>query len=130
VSELGPEPASPPGGGSDPNASEGSTGRSGNRARDHLANERTYLAWLRTAIGVLALAAAIARLGSSPGPREKVAVAVTGVLGLILLGIGTRRYYQVARDLEAGRFEISRRTPLIIGAAVVVAALTILPLLL
>ena len=65
----------------DPASVEGSTGQSGNRARDHLANERTYLAWLRTAIGVLALAAAIARLGSSPGAHEKVAVGITGLLG-------------------------------------------------
>jgi len=44
--------------------------------------------------------------------------------------VGTRRYYQVSRDLERGRFEISRRTPLVIGAAVVLAALSVLPLLL
>ena len=114
----------------DPASVEGSTGQSGNRARDHLANERTYLAWLRTAIGVLALAAAIARLGSSPGAHEKVAVGITGLLGLLMLGIGTRRYYQVAKDLESGRFEISRRTPVVVGAAVVLAAVTVLPLLL
>jgi putative membrane protein len=117
-------------GSSDPGAVDTSTGSSGNRARDHLANERTYLAWLRTAIGVLALAAAIARFGNAPGSHEKTAVAITGLLGLVLLGTGTRRYYQVARDLERGRFEISRRTPLVIAAVVVVAALTVLPLLL
>jgi len=114
----------------DPTAVDGSTGRSGNRARDHLANERTYLAWLRTAIGVLALAAAIARFGTGPSGRDKVAVVITGIMGLVLLGTGTRRYYQVARDLERGRFEISRRTPLVVGAVVVVAALSVLPLLL
>jgi len=128
-----PPPAGPgPGAGqsSDPGAVDGSTGRSGNRARDHLANERTYLAWLRTAIGVLALAAAIARFGVGPSGRDKTAVVITGILGMVILGTGTRRYYQVARDLERGRFEISRRTPLLVGAVVVVAALTVLPLLL
>ena len=72
-------------------SASGSDGSSGNRARDHLANERTYLAWLRTAIGVLALGAAIARLGTTAGPHERIAVAVTGVLGLLILGVGTRR---------------------------------------
>jgi putative membrane protein len=130
--EAAPDPVSDPVSDpeSDPASVKGSTGLSGNRARDHLANERTYLAWLRTAIGVLALAAAIARFGTSPGTREKIAVGITGLLGLTMLGIGTRRYYQVARDLERGRFEISRRTPLVVAALVLVAALTVLPLLL
>lgn len=104
------------------------------RARDHLANERTYLAWLRTAIGILALSAAIARFGPGAGPHagthDKVAVAITGCLGLFILGIGTRRYYQVSHDLEQGRFQLSRRTPLVVGLVVVLSALTVLPLLL
>ena len=116
--------------GSQPLRSSDSNGESGNRARDHLANERTFLAWLRTSIGVLALAAAIARFGPEAQARDKVAVAVTGILGLLILIIGTRRYYQVSRDLERGRFEISRRTPLLVGGAVAVAALVVLPLLL
>ena len=116
--------------GSQPLRSSDSNGEFGNRARDHLANERTYLAWLRTSIGVLALAAAIARFGPEAQARDKLAVAVTGVLGLLILIIGTRRYYQVSRDLERGRFEISRRTPLLVGGAVAVAALVVLPLLL
>jgi putative membrane protein len=107
-----------------------SAGASGNRARDHLANERTYLAWLRTAIGVLALAAAIARFGTVGGTRDNVAVFVTGALGLFLLGMGTRRYYQVADDLEAGRFRPSKRTPLLIGAVVVAVSIVVLALLL
>ncbi len=88
------------------------------------------MAWLRTAIGVLALAAAIARFGPTPGTHEKVVVVITGLLGLAMLATGTRRYYQVARDLEQGRFEISRRTPLLIAAVVAVTALAVLPLLL
>jgi putative membrane protein len=121
-------PGTPPD--TEPAPANGATGSTGNRARDHLANERTYLAWLRTAIGVLALAAAIARFGGAPGVHEKLAVGVTGLLGVFMLGVGTRRYYQVARDLEQGHFEISRRTPLVVGAVVLVAALTVLPLLL
>lgn len=110
--------------------SAGSGGNSGNRARDHLANERTFLAWLRTAIGVIAVGAAIARLGTTAGAHERVAVIVIGALGVALLAIGTRRYYEVARDLERGEFHVSTRTPLVIAMAVVVAALIVLPLLL
>lgn len=108
----------------------GSAGQTGNRARDHLANERTYLSWLRTSLGVLALAAAVARFGAGPGHRDDVAVAVLGLLGLFLLGLGTRRYYQVAADLERGRFTFSRRTPLLVATVVVAVAAVLLPLLL
>jgi putative membrane protein len=107
-----------------------SLGSSGNRARDHLANERTYLAWLRTAIGVLALAAAIARFGTSVGARQNFAVFATAALGIFLLGVGTRRYYQVSADLEAGQFQISKRTPMLIAAVVLFASVVVLALLL
>ena len=107
-----------------------SAGHSGNRARDHLANERTYLSWLRTSLGVLALAAAVARFGPGRVGRDFVAVAVLALMGLFLLGVGTRRYYQVARDLEQGRFTFSRRTPVLVAAVVVAVAVVILPLLL
>jgi uncharacterized membrane protein YidH (DUF202 family) len=79
---------------------------------------------------VLALGAAIARFGSDAGAHDKTAVAIIGALGLLILGVGTRRYYQVSRDLEQGLFQISRRTPLVITVAVLLSALTVLPLLL
>ena len=106
-----------------PTASGDSAGRTGNRARDHLANERTYLSWLRTSLGVLALAAAVARFGAGGGPRDWLAVA-------LLVAVGTRRYYQVASDLEQGRFTFSRRTPGTVAVVVVVVAVVLLPLLL
>jgi putative membrane protein len=108
---------------------DGADGQSGNRARDHLANERTYLAWLRTAIGLLALAAAIARFGSINLPRDKVAVAVCGLLGVLVLAIGTNRYYQVSRDLESGLFKMSTRAPMAISLAVLGGTLVVLLLL-
>jgi len=105
-------------------------GQTGNRARDHLANERTYLSWLRTALGVLALAAAVARFGAGQGHADAVAVTLLGLLGVFLLAVGTRRYYQVAADLERGRFTFSRRTPLLVGTVIIVVAVVLLPLLL
>ena len=108
-----------------------SGGDTGNRARDHLANERTYLSWLRTSLGLLALAAAIARFGpDNPSIRDHLAVAVIGLLGLALLAVGTIRYYEVSRDLEAGLFRTSRKAPIIIAVLTGVAAVVVLPLLL
>jgi putative membrane protein len=105
-------------------------GLTGNRARDHLANERTYLSWLRTSLGVLALAAAVARFGVGGGGKDAVAVALLGVLGVLVLVVGTRRYYQVQGDLERGRFSFSRWTPMVVGIVVVAVAVVLLPLLL
>jgi putative membrane protein len=117
------------GAGDDPGTGN-SAGAYGSRARDHLANERTYLSWLRTSLGVLALAAAVARFGAGEGHSDGVAVALLGVLGVTLLGIGTRRYYQVAHDLEHGQFSVSRRMPLVVGLVVVIVAVVLLPVLL
>src|SRR5580658_10966631 len=38
-----------------------STGENSNRARDHLANERTFLAWVRTGIAIVVFGFAIGR---------------------------------------------------------------------
>src|SRR5439155_23792790 len=112
-----------------PAPSDGSAGATGNRARDHLANERTFLSWLRTSLGIIALAAAVARFGPGNGPRDRVAVTVLALLGALVLLTGTRRYYQVARDLELGRFSLSRRTPVAIAVLTLLAAAVLLPLL-
>src|SRR3954469_12408945 len=37
--------------------------RLSNRTRDHLANERTFLAWVRTALGLIGLGFVLARMG-------------------------------------------------------------------
>ena len=45
----------------------------GSRARDHLANERTFLAWLRTAATVMVLGLGVARCTRGDSlPRPKI----------------------------------------------------------
>ncbi|WP_295797559.1 DUF202 domain-containing protein [uncultured Microbulbifer sp.] len=47
--------------------------------QEHAANERTFLAWIRTAIAVVGFGIAIGRLGSRiPSPWTEVALFVTG----------------------------------------------------
>lgn len=104
-------------------------GATGNRARDHLANERTFLSWLRTALGVIALAAAVARFGTGGTWGNRVATGALALLGVLILATGTRRYYQVADDLEHDRFTPVRRAPLVVAVAVVVVAAVLLPFL-
>jgi len=72
--------------------------------RDHLANERTQLAWLRTGASVMVVGLAAARYGGD-GKVTVASLAAGGVLvlaGLLLIVFGTQRYRQVAAELREG----------------------------
>lgn len=103
-------------------------GLTGNRARDHLANERTYLAWLRTALGLAATGALFAKLSDASTVTRALAVLASSLISVAVLAYGTKRYYEVARDLEEGRFRVSGRSPVVITVAVALVLVAILPL--
>ena len=87
------------------------------RYSDHAANERTYLAWVRTAIAVMAfgflvekfdlfLEVAARSLGGPPPTVLNQAVGDGAGLLLILLGgsmivVATVRFRQTGRDIDA-----------------------------
>jgi putative membrane protein len=100
------------------------------RARDHLANERTFLAWLRTALAVIALGAVLAKLRSGGDASTTAAVAIVSACGVVVLAYGLRRYFTVARELEAQNFQPTTKGPLLITIVVVVATAVVVPLLL
>jgi putative membrane protein len=86
------------------------------RPREHLANERTLLAWARTAITFEALGFGVSRFdiflrqteAGSTSSRSVVA-AVLGIVfvvaGLVAAAMGTLRYFEARRQIETGRFE-------------------------
>jgi len=97
-----------------------------NRYTDHAANERTYLAWVRTAIAVMAFGflvekfdlflevAAQSLSGQQPTALNQAVGDVAG-LALILLGgammaLATIRFRQVAKDIDAADVRPSRGT--------------------
>ncbi|ORX91589.1 hypothetical protein BCR34DRAFT_501376 [Clohesyomyces aquaticus] len=108
----------------------------GSTARDHLASERTYLSWLRTGLGFIALGIAIERFnqldlvqllsptGPSPSPsahqnndghhKKKEHLLVGALLGTGGGSIvyGTTRYFSNMTMLERGLFK-----PAYFGAA-------------
>jgi putative membrane protein len=62
-----------------------------------LANERTFLAWQRTALGLLAAAVAVVQFLPElavPGLRHALG-AVVGVLAMLTSGAGLHRWHQV-----------------------------------
>ena len=77
----------------------------GSIARDHLANERTFLAWLRTAVAAIGLGLAIAKF--SVGRRGLVGGLLFIAVGMILLIYSGSRYFSVERSLREGRYTIN-----------------------
>src|SRR3954454_5710691 len=93
------------------------------RARDHLANERTYLAWLRTALTVMALGIAVASFGHQVRGSSAVAGGLLVAVGAVGVVLGTMRYRAVIRELESGSYAIGRRgRDAVIASSVLVAA--------
>lgn len=92
---------------------------------EHLANERTILAWVRTAIAIMTLGIAINRFslflvefsrtvpGGVPGGRTVNIHAEELGIGLVVLGVvvmlgGIWHYLDVARAIDEGSYRPSR----------------------
>jgi uncharacterized membrane protein YidH (DUF202 family) len=72
--------------------------------RDHLANERTQLAWLRTSANVIVVGLAVARFadGGDMSTRSLVAGTILLLTGAVGVVYGTLRYRSVAAALRQG----------------------------
>ncbi|KZS80696.1 YidH family protein [Mycobacterium persicum] len=69
-----------------------------------LANERTFLAWQRTALGLLAAAVALVQLVPElaiPGARRVLGVALAA-LAILTSGMGLLRWQQADRAMRRG----------------------------
>ena len=117
------------------------------RIRDHLANERTFLAWIRTALGLLGLGFVLARMGiflsqiASEIPGAQPHHANTGqeflISGIVFLAIGTglagiaawlhdrnRRSIEAA-NYEPAHFAVYGLSAIIVAGGLVIVALVI-----
>jgi putative membrane protein len=100
---------------------------------EHLANERTVLAWIRTAIAVMTLGVAINRFSlflvefsiTVPGGRranihgEEVGIGLI-VLGVALLIGGTWHYLHVANAIDSESYRPTRWAMVLTSFAVLV----------
>ena len=89
------------------------------RAAEHLSNERTFLAWVRTNVALISLGFVLARLSPSLSAAGAVnagrSAAKTITLGIVLVVFGTVvtllaawRYDKVNREIEAGLIKTDR----------------------
>jgi putative membrane protein len=89
-----------------------------NRARDHLANERTFLAWVRTSVAFVVFGFAIGRFAvamrqltafqghASKATGFSVWMGTISILaGVVMVIAGLVRYRKTRTQLDEGRFE-------------------------
>src|ERR1700752_1420556 len=112
------------------------TGHDGERAADStaecepdyrftLANERTFLAWQRTALGLLAAAVALVQLVAEltvPGPRRGLGVG-RAVLAILTSGMGLLRWQQADRAMRRGAPLPRHPTPAYLAVGLTVVGL-------
>jgi len=89
-----------------------------NRARDHLANERTFLAWLRTGVATIVFGFAVGRFSIAlqefaqfqgrPAPTPGLTAwlgLIAIIAGVLAILVGQMRYRQTREQIERGTFE-------------------------
>lgn len=112
--------ASPP----DPPAPAEST-----KAREHLANERTMLAWTRTSLTLIGLGFVVARFGlfvrelENPGSQPRLRASVVIGIALVAAGLITGaasvvRFFRARSQIDAGRFRAEYWPELLLTAVV------------
>lgn len=91
------------------------------RARPHLANERTFLAWLRTGISLIGLGLATAKfldvvIRGLPLVRGMSIIMV--LTGILMTVDGARRYIRHSKQIEAGGFMVTTQTAEVVAGLV------------
>lgn len=115
--------------------------RKPDRQREHQANERTFLAWLRTSIALIGFGFAIARFGlflqqfqtanAIPESAFNSQHLGTGLVafGIVVIILAAWRYNQVFWQIERGSYRPSRWAIWLLAGIVTLLGLLSLPLL-
>ncbi len=116
------------------------------RLREHLANERTFLAWLRTSIALIGFGLAIARFGlflrqlqitktqqSLKFNRllnsENLGLSLI-VVGIIVIALAALRYHRVFREIERADYQPSSLLIWFLTSVVMLLGILSIPLIL
>jgi putative membrane protein len=94
--------------------------------RDHLANERTLLAWQRTALAMIGIGFLVDRFALDPS-GSSVGASALGVL-LILAGaaiavVGAYRFVRTEREIDTGSYRPAILAHLVLAVTITVAAI-------
>lgn len=88
--------------------------------REHLANERTLLSWVRTGVALISIGLVVERAGalagaagSSTGASEAFGLALA-FLGSLTLVIGTAHFLRTRREISSGDYRPSGTAYLIV----------------
>jgi putative membrane protein len=87
-----------------PFAARGRGGTEGVRIRDHLANVRTFLAWLRTGLVLLAMGYAVAKFQAVESTSNRYLGVIAALAGWLVIAIAGVSYVQQRRAIESPRF--------------------------
>jgi putative membrane protein len=99
---------------------------SSERVREHLANERTYLAWMRSGIAMMGFGVLIVRLRilrpplapQAPGNGWKLGLAFS-LVGLLTVLLSGQHYLTVRRDIDEDTYEPADRWVILSSLAVI-----------
>jgi putative membrane protein len=94
--------------------------------RDHLANERTLLAWQRTALALMGIGFLVDRFafegaGDRQLPAAILGLAIIGV-GAVTAIVGVVRFLRTERDIDEATYRPSVLAHVLLAAAIVVGA--------
>lgn len=107
--------------------------RTSDRVRDHLANERTYLAWMRSAIALMGFGVLIVRLRilrppmapQPPGSGWKLGLAFS-VVGLLTVLLSTQHYFAVRNGIDEDTYQPPDRWVIVSSLAIVLLGLGVI----
>jgi len=101
------------------------------RAVEYLANERTFLAWVRTSISLISIGAVLAKISPTLraatesklrfGSSMTVGIALMA-FGAVIAGLAAWRYHVVNLAIERGQVKADRGLILLVTVLVIVLA--------
>ena len=104
------------------------------RARTHLANERTFLAWLRTGLSLIAVGLAAAGFLPAdlvPGfPYVRSFAALLVLFGTVMVPYGASRYMRAYQQIETGSYNSAGTAIVAIAAMIGLLGILAIPLVL